>query len=118
MEPEIFLWEPTSIRPSIKNLSFIHLNRISETICMEYSDLKLLSNVCYVVGILSILFGIIAYLYERQYFGLWVVYPYRDYAFPLVFLGFVFVAIGYVVMERAKEENRKVEKVSPEYPVF
>lgn len=77
---------------------------------MQYSNLKLLANVCYAIGGVSILFGIIAYFYEeRQFWGYWVVYPYRDYAFPLAFIGFVFVAIGYVVMERVKEERRKSE---------
>jgi hypothetical protein len=79
---------------------------------MQYSDLKLLGNVCYAIGIISVIFGVIAYLYEeRTLFGLLITYPYRDYAFPLVFLGFIFVAIGYAVMERAREEKRQVEIV-------
>lgn len=70
---------------------------------MRDSDLKLLANICYVSGFLSILFAIIAYLYEeRRFFGLWVVYPYRPYAFLLVFLGILFLAIGYVVTERVR----------------
>lgn len=73
---------------------------------MQQSDMKLLANVCFAVGVVSVLFGVIAYLYEeRQFWGYWVVYPYRDYAFPLVFVGIAFLAVGYVIMERARQEK-------------
>ena len=70
---------------------------------MKYSDLKLLSNVCYAVGILSLLFGIIAFISLTRIFER--LDPIH-YAFPLVFIGFVFLMIGYVVMELAKEEEK------------
>jgi hypothetical protein len=74
---------------------------------MQHSDLELLAKVCYVVGFLSILFAIVAYLYEEELWwgmGYWIQYPYRDYAVPLVFLGLVFVAVGYV-LDTTKEEK-------------
>ena len=80
---------------------------------MQYSDLKLLAKVCYVVGSLSFLFAIVAYVYEERPWwggGYWLEHPYRDYAVPLVFLGIVLLALGYL-LDTAKEE--KTEQTAP-----
>jgi len=78
---------------------------------MKQSDLKLLKNGSFAIGLLSILFGFIAYFYEeRQYWGYWVVYPYREYAFPLLFLGIVFLALGLVASSQFEETKEKAEK--------
>jgi uncharacterized membrane protein len=82
---------------------------------MRYSDLKLLGKICAVVGFLSILFAIFAYFYmEEPWWGIgyWVQYPYRDYAIPLVFLGIVLLAIGYL-LETAKEEKTEPTVPAP-----
>lgn len=79
-----------------------------ERIKIEYSDLKLLVKITQVSGFLCIFFGLIAYFYEdRQYWGYWITYPYREYAFPLVALGIILVVIGALMHDHAEKEREK-----------
>jgi hypothetical protein len=72
---------------------------------MRYSDLRLLSEICFAIGGISGVFDVIAYFWEEKWFGWIPTYPYRDYAFPLVFLGIVFAVIGWYVKDHARREE-------------
>jgi len=72
---------------------------------VEHSDLRLLASITQVSAFLCFFFGFIAYFYEEeQYWGYWVTYPYREYAFPLAVLGIILLVIGAMVHDHAKKE--------------
>lgn len=78
---------------------------------MEHSDLKLLASIMQVSGFLCIAFGLIAYFYEeRRFLGYWVVYPYSDYAFPLVVLGIILVVVGAMVHDHAQKKEEEIQQ--------
>jgi len=63
---------------------------------------------CFIVGLLTLFFGILAYIYDESVGGYIIRrHPYRDYAFPLVVLGIVFIAISLVIEWYGKEDRRK-----------
>ena len=75
---------------------------------MKYSDRKLLGYSCIAAAFVPIFFALLAYFYEeRRFWGLWVVYPYRDLAFPLVSLGLLFGITGFVLITRVKRAKQE-----------
>lgn len=77
---------------------------------MQYSDLKLLGIVCFAVGGISFLFGVIAYTWEETLCELIPACAnasMQDYAFPFVFIGFVLIVVGLLVMKYRERDERK-----------
>lgn len=72
---------------------------------MRYSDWKLIASLGLILGFLFLIGGVFAYVYYEESWFL-VVYPFRDYAPPLVILGIVLLVVGFVAGERGKEERR------------
>jgi hypothetical protein len=76
---------------------------------MHYSDWKMISSIGLILGALSLIGGIFAYVYEEQT-RLWVVHPFREYTAPLVIFGVVLLVVGYVAGVRGKEARRLAEE--------
>ena len=77
---------------------------------MQYSDSKLLGLVCFAVGGISFLFGVTAYTWEETLCELIPACAnasMQDYAFPLVFIGFVLIVVGLLVMKYRERDERK-----------
>ena len=81
---------------------------------MKESDLKLLMNGSYPIGVLSFIFALITYYYEERIFGIFgmivIGYPYRDYTVPLVFVGILFIALGVLISQHSSE---KIQQLLP-----
>jgi len=61
---------------------------------------------CAVLGVLLLLGGFFAYSYEqRGWYGLWVTYPYRDLAIPLIVLGVVLIIVGAFLYSYAPHQR-------------
>lgn len=69
--------------------------------------MKMLGLTCFVIGCISFLFALIAYIWSEMWYGVIPIYPYRDYAFPLVFIGVVLVVVGWIVSEYGRKEEDK-----------
>jgi hypothetical protein len=83
---------------------------------MKYADWKYLASICTVLGVLLLLGGIIAYAYGENVsflgYTIGTIYPYRDYAIPLIIFSVVLLVIGVASFGRAEEE-RKLEMQKP-----
>lgn len=77
---------------------------------MRYSDYKMVSTFCLVLGGLCIVGALLAYSYVETYgeaFGLSLHdYPYKEYSVPLFLVGVVLFVLGLVTGQRGKEELR------------
>ena len=77
---------------------------------MRHSDARLLGMICFAVGGISFLFGVIAYVWEETLCGLIPAcanVSMRDYAFPLGFIGVVLIVVGLVVMKYEGKEEKE-----------
>jgi len=72
---------------------------------MKEKDLRLLGNSCFGLFGVLVLFGVIAYFYQEENggWGVFVTYPYRNYALPLIVLGFCFLVIAFVASHSTEE---------------
>jgi len=77
---------------------------------MQQSNVRLLGMVCFAVGCISFLFGVIAYFWEETLCGLVPAcanVSIQDYAFPLVFIGVVLIVVGLIVMRYEGKEEKE-----------
>jgi tRNA(Ile2) C34 agmatinyltransferase TiaS len=56
------------------------------------------------LGAIFLIGGVFAYFYSQRVFA-FAIYPYRDYAAPLIIAGIVLLVIGVVTDQRAKEAS-------------
>jgi ribosomal protein L40E len=77
---------------------------------MQYSDWKMIGSLCFVLGSLFLLGGIIAYAYQEEAWSLLTVGHLRDYSAPLVIFGIVLLVVGFVIEAQGKEQRRLAEE--------
>jgi len=74
-----------------------------------------------VLGVLLLIGGFIAYVYElRQYYGFVITHPYRDLGLVLIVLGVVLIIVGAVLnsLKKPEKEEKTFESTPESYPTF
>lgn len=69
-------------------------------------------GICIAIGVLCFPFAVISYIWSDATYVFFVIYPFRNYALPLVFIGLILIIIGVGIRKQERRESDQSHKPS------